>query len=513
MRRTVQEMLRRRMPQVLGIYLAAGWGLLEFSDWAATRFNIEAPVVGLVLVSLLAFLVPVLWIAWRLADNDLGPHEVIAPPRSVAVLPFVSVGDDPEAELLGFGIADQILSDLTRIGDLKVVARTSSFAYRGVSDDVRKIGRKLGARAILEGSVQRSGNRLRVTTQLVSAQNGYHLWSDSYDRTMEDLFAIEDEIAANVARVLNAVLREYERRAITKVPTREVHAMEFYLRGRRFLFQTRRRSLEFAREMFQRAIDEDPDFALAYAGIADVAALLGMYFPKAHADLEEARRAAERALELDPELAEAHAALGAVLFVAGDIPGAERAFLRAVDLDPRLFEARYFHARACFQEGRFEEAATLYRQAAEVREDYASSFFLAQSLEALGREAESRAAYEEALSVAERHMDLNPDDSRAATMRAVALSRLGRVDEGLDWADRALAMDPGDAGVRYNAACLFSVAGRTDRAIECLEEAVEVGFGNPDWLARDPDLDNLRDDPRFQALMSGTDKGTGHPAT
>jgi adenylate cyclase len=110
-------------------------------------------------------------------------------------------------------------------------------------------------------------------------------------------------------------------------------------------------------------------------------------------------------------------------------------------------------------------------------------------------------------------MDLNPDDSRAATMRAVALSRLGRVDEGLDWADRALAMDPGDAGVRYNAACLFSVAGRTDRAIECLEEAVEVGFGNPDWLARDPDLDNLRDDPRFQALMSGTDKGTGHPAT
>ncbi|UCC24652.1 MAG: tetratricopeptide repeat protein [Gemmatimonadales bacterium] len=513
MRSTVHEMLRRRMPQVLGIYLAAGWGLLEFSDWAVNRFQIQTNVVGLVLLSLAAFLIPVLWIAWRVAGDVKEPLEVEAPPRSVAVLPFVSVGDDPEAELLGFGIADQILSDLTRIGDLRVVARTSSFAYRGVSEDVRKIGRKLGARAILEGSVQRSGNRLRVTTQLVSAQNGYHLWSESYDRAVEDLFAIEDEIAANVARVLNAVLREHERRAITKVPTRHVEAMEFYLRGRRFLFQTRRRSLEFAREMFQRAIDVDPDFAQAYAGIADVAALLGMYFPAARANLDEGLEAAERALSLDPELAEAHAAMGAVHFVSGRIPAAERAFERAAELDPRLFEARYFHARACFQEGRFQQAAKLYREATEVREDYASSFFLAQSLEAMGEEEEAREAYQEAVRVVERYMDLNPDDPRAATMRAVALSRVGRTEEGLHWAERALSLDPADAGVRYNAACLFSVAGRTDRALECLEEAVEVGFGNPDWLARDPDLDNIRDEPQFQALMSRMQGQVDAPAT
>lgn len=506
MRHRFEELVRRRIPHVLGVYLAGAWGLLEFTDWAVTRFALQAPLISLLLLGLMALLPPVLWMAWRWGGAGEAPPAVVAPPRSVAVLPFVSPAGDAEAELLGFGIADQLLTDLTRIGDLQVVSRTSSFAFRDATADVRTIGRRLGARSILEGAVQRAGNRLRVSTQLVDARNGYQLWSESYDRTVEDLFQIEDEIAANVARVLNAVLREHERRAITKVPTRRVPAMEFYIRGRRFLFQTRRNSLEFAREMFQRAIQADPDFALAYAGIADVAALLAMYFPAARADLEEARRAAERALELDPELAEAHAALGAVLFVSQRIPESGEAFRRAVALDPQLFEGYYFHARACFQVGRFEEAAELYRRANEVREDYASTFFRAQSLEALGRKEEASTAYQEALEVAERHLDLNPDDSRAATMRAVSLCRLGRQEEGLAWAERALVLDPQDAGVRYNAACLFAMAGRRERALECLERALSEGFGNREWLARDPDLDPLRDDPRFQALMEGEGK-------
>ena len=501
MRRAIDQLLRRRIPQVLGIYLAAGWGLLEFTDWAVARFSVQAPLVGLVFAALLVGLGPTLWMTWRLGGEGLGPPPTKAPPRSVAVLPFEAVGGDPKADLLGFGIADQIVSDLARVGDLKVVARTSSFAYKGVHDDVRKIGRRLGARSVLAGSVQRAGNRLRVTTQLVDAEDGYHLWSERYDRTLDDLFEIEDGIAQNVARVLDAVLREHERRAMTKIPTQEIRAFEFYLRGRRFLFQTRRRSLEFAREMFQRAIDVDSKFALAYAGLADVAALLAMYYPAAKADLDEALQASNRALVLDPELAEAHAAHGAVLFVAGRLAEAEESFGRAVELDPRLFEAHYFHARACFQAGRFEEAARLYRKANHVREDYSSAFFIGQSLEALGRHEEARSAYHEALEVAERHLDLNPDDPRAATMRAVSLCRVGREEEGLEWAERALALDPDDAGVRYNVACLFSVAGRLERALDCLEEALAMGFGNRDWLKRDPDLANLREHPRFQALL------------
>lgn len=502
MGRLVGELLDRRVLHVVGVYLATAWAAIEFSAWAEGRYQLQVPVVSITFTALVVFLVPAALAAWRLGARQPPRRRSRAPPRSLAVLPFESMGTDGEAELFGFGLADRLVTDLARIRDLQVVARSSSFARRDTPEDVRDVGRRLGARAILEGCVHLADDRIRVTTQLVNAENGYHLWSERFDRPIDDLFAIEDEIAESVARAMNVVLGERERQAISKVPTRHIEALEFYVRGRRHLFQTRRRSLLFAREMFERAIEVDAAFGLAYAGLADVAALLAMYFPATTPDLAEAREAAAKALDLDPDQAEAHAALGAVLFVSGEVGAAEDAFRRAVDLDPRLFEAYYFHARACFQTGRFDEAADLYRDALRVREDYASAFFLAQSLEAVQRPAEAREAYRDALGVAERHLALNPDDARAATMRAVALCRLGRRKEGLAWAERALDLDPEDAGVRYNAACLYAVAGRPDRAIECLESAIAVGFGNPDWLARDPDLDALRDLPAFEELMT-----------
>lgn len=502
MGKSIAELLRRRIPQVVGIYLAAAWGLLEFTDWAVERFQLDAPLVTIMLGALALLLPIVVWGAWRFSEDAPVLYEHEAPPRSVAVLPFVTLGGDPEAGYLGYGLADQILNDLTKIGDLRVVARTSSFAYEGVNQDVRSIGRRLCVRAILEGSVQRLGSRLRVTTQLVNVEDGYHLWSERYDRTMEDVFAIEDDIARQVARALDVVLRDEESAALAKVPTEVVGAYEFYLRGRQFLGQWRRKSLQFARQMFEKAIEMDPGFALAYAAVGDVAAMLYTYYPSAEADLPGALRATERALALDPDLAEAHSAHGAVRSALGDLPAAEASFARAVALDPRLFEARYFHARACFQQGRLEEAVSLFRGAAAVREDYQAVFFAAQSLEGLGRHEESAEEYRRAEEVARRHMELNPDDPRAATMRAVSLCRLGRPEEGLQWAERALAIDPEDAGVRYNAACLFALAGRRDRALDCLEEAVGVGFGNRKWLEHDPDLDALRGDPRFERLMA-----------
>jgi tetratricopeptide (TPR) repeat protein len=263
-----------------------------------------------------------------------------------------------------------------------------------------------------------------------------------------------------------------------------------------------RRSLEDARDLYQRAVELDPDFALAHAGVAEAVAVIATYYPAARADLAAGRRASLRALELAPRLAEAHSAYGAVLFAEGRAVEAEAALRRAVDLDPRLYEARYILARALFQQGRFEEAAALFREAFRIRADTQAAFFSAQALEAQGRREAAADAYAEALEVAERHMELNPDDARAATMRAVALCRLGRVEEGLSWAEKALTIDADDAGVRYNAACLFSVAGRTERALDCLAEAVAVGFGNRAWLERDSDLDAVREEPRFAETMA-----------
>jgi TolB-like protein/Flp pilus assembly protein TadD len=499
----IRELFRRRVPQVLGVYLAAAWGLLEFTDWAVLHFSLERDPTPLVFGTLAVLLLPVLAAAWWLGGRDASPPKQEPGPRSVAVLPFAVVGDDPETEALGFGLADQILTDLSRVGDLQVAARTSSFAYGGTDMDVRTMGRRLGVRAVLEGSVQRMGDRLRVTMQLVNVEDGYHLWSQRYDRTMEDVFRIQDEVAQSVARVLHAILRASERRALRRPPTRDIGAYEAYLRGRGYLVEQHRRNLEYARQMFRRALELDPDFALAYTGLAEAIAVLCMYYPSvARTELDEADEASRRALELEPELAEAHAMRGAVRFLQGRLDEAERSFRRAEELDPRLADAWYLHGRMAFQEGRFLEAAELLRRAESEGGGVQAAFFTAQSLQAAGSD-DAPEAFAHAAQVARSHLELNPDHPRAATMAAVAFCRVGDEEEGLRWAERALVIDPDDAGVRYNVACLYAVAGRTERALECMEEARARGFGNREWLEKDPDLDSLRGHPRFQELLAG----------
>lgn len=269
------------------------------------------------------------------------------------------------------------------------------------------------------------------------------------------------------------------------------------------MHEARRKSLQYALEMFARALEIDSDYALAHASVAECCSLLHMFYPGTEDVLERADRASLKALELDPDLAEAHAARGFVLSHLKDLDVAVQEFERAIELDAKQFEARYFYARVCFQQGEFAKAARLFETAAAMREDYQARFFAAQSYAALDRDAEANQAYRRALQTAEQHLELNPDDPRAATMCAVSYCRLGKQERGLEWAERALAVDAEDAGVLYNVACLYSLEGQAERAMECLEEAVRCGFGNREWFERDPDLAALRGHPRFQALLSG----------
>lgn len=505
LRAFTREVVARRIPQVVGIYLAAGWGLLEFTDWAVRQFSLTSGLVTGV-VAVWALMLPgIVAAGWKFGSlpHGMRRRRLTPAPRSIAVLPFLNLSGSPEEEYLSDGVTDEIIGALAKVQSLKIVARTSSFAFKGEQEDIRRIGDALNVESVLEGSVQRSNGQLRVTTQLIDVATGYHLWSERYDRTMEDIFAIEDDIAESVARALKVLLHEKERRALSRSPTANLKAYEYYLRGRQFFFETRRRSLLFAQEMFRKAIESDPDYAPAHAGLADSIALLCTFYPGADVDLDEAERASSVALQIDPELAEAHSARGSYYLASGDLAEAEDEFRLAIEQDSQLFGPRYFYARACFQQGRFADAARLFEEAMAVRDDYAAAFFIAQSNEALGDFKVATEAYETALEVAERHMDLNPDDPRAATMRAVSLCRLGRSDEGLRWAREALAIDPEDAGVRYNVACLYALEGRTDDAIGCLEEAIRVGFGNREWLEHDPDIESLRNDPRFARLMAG----------
>jgi TolB-like protein/cytochrome c-type biogenesis protein CcmH/NrfG len=434
-------------------------------------------------------------------DVELAKRELSHQP-SIAVLPFVNLTTDQGQEYFCEGMAEEIINALTKVKGLRVASRPSAFLYKKRTKSILEIGRELQVETVLEGSVQKSGDRLRITVQLVDVSDGYHLWSERFDRETSDVFAIQDEIAGSVVRVLKIILSEDEKRAITIMQTPNIKAYDYYLRGRQFLHQSRRKSLQFARQMFARAIEADPNYALAYTGIAYCCSLLVHYYPHSgDAPVEEANVASLKALELDSGLAEAHAAHGFALWLMNQHDDAQEEFETAIKLDQQQFEARYFYARACFQRGKLIQALKLFEESCQVREDHEARFFAAQTYTALGRDEEAKTAYRQALRAAEKRLELHPDDARAVTMGAVSLCRMGQKVEGLEWAQRALTIDPEDAGVRYNVACLYALEEQKEKAIMSLEEAFRVGFANVEWVEKDPDLNSLHDDPRFQALL------------
>jgi serine/threonine protein kinase/tetratricopeptide (TPR) repeat protein len=431
------------------------------------------------------------------------PSSQAAAAKSIAVLPFVNMSADPENEYFTDGIAEEIINALTKVQALRVASRTSAFAFKGKNEDIGEIGRKLKVATVLEGSVRKAGRRLRVTAQLVNVADGYHLWSERYDRELEDVFAIQDEIAGNIVKALRVVLSDAEKRALVKAPTANVQAYEYYLRGRQFFHQFRRTGIQFARRMFERAIEVDPNYALAFAGVADACSFLYMYWDGSKSNLDSAETASRKALELDPELAEAHASRGFAFSLSRRYAEARQEFETAIGLNSKLYEAHYFYARACFQEGKLEEAVRHYEDAALVRpEDYQAQLLMTAPLKALGREEEVLKALRQGLQVIERHLELNPDDARALYLGAGALIQLGQPERGLEWTKRASAIDPEDSGVLYNVACNYAQLGQKEQALACLEKAIQNGFGHKEWLENDSDLDAVRGEPRFATLLT-----------
>ncbi len=422
---------------------------------------------------------------------------------SIAVLPFVDMSPGQDQGFFCEGIAEEILNALTKIRQLKVAARSSTFQYKTDPGDVRAIGRELGVRSILEGSVRKSGDRLRINAQLVNTADGYHLWSRTFDEDRRDVFVIQDEIAKSIAEALVATLTPQEQSAIRTTSSTHVDAYEFYLRGRHFFKRFSKVDIEFARQLFRQAIDIDAEFAPAWAGYADCFSFLVMYADPEPGYRNRAREASARALELDPMLAEAHASRGLAHLVCEEFESAESEFRQALALNPELFEAHYYFARTRFHQGRLEEAIELFKSAAAVDpSDYQSRCLRVRILHGMGREQEARAEAEEAVPVLEAHLQWNPDDTRAYHLGAGVLVMLGENERARRWLHRAIDIDPDDPVVLYNVACNLSILGDVDDAIEYLQQAVEHGTVSAAWMRHDEDLANLRGDLRYQELLN-----------
>jgi serine/threonine protein kinase/Tfp pilus assembly protein PilF len=425
------------------------------------------------------------------------------PEKSLAVLYFENLGGGQEDAFFCEGITDDIIIELSKIASLMVFSRAAVLAFRNKSVPAIEAGRKLGALYVLDGSVRRSGDRLRITTQLVETRTARSLWSERYDRQLEDVFAIQDEIAQSIARTLRVMLSEAERRVIAKVPTTDVEAYESYLRGRQYFRQFRRKSIEFARQMIARAIEIDPGYALAYAALADCYSYLYMFWEASEQNLQAADEASRRAVELDPELAEAYVARGVAISIGKRYEEADREFETAIRLNPRLFEAYYFCARGFYARGKLEQAVSWFERAIRARpEDYQAPILMASALAGLGRKAESDASFRNGLERAQKHLEIDPGDARAMYFSAIALCQLGESPEqSLEWAERALAMDSEEPQVLYNVGCVYALLGRADRAIECLATTIAHGGWWRTWMRNDPDLRSLESDPRFRALV------------
>ncbi len=437
-------------------------------------------------------------------EMDSGRAAVAAVPteKSLAVLYFENLSGVKDDEYFRDGMTEDIITELSKISQLHVFPRAEMLAYRDKPVTAPQVGQELSAAYVLSGSLRRAGNRLRITVQLVETRTRHSIWAERYDRQLEDVFAIQDELAQSIAKALKVMLTESEKRAIAKTPTADVRAYDFYLRGQQFFYHFRRRGYDFAKQMFSRAIEIDPRYARAYAGVSNCHSYLYMYWDATEENLRAAESASRKALELDPELAEAHVARGLAVSLNKQFDEAQKEFEAAIRLDPKNFDAYYFYARACFQQGNLELAAHLFEKASEISpDDYQAPSLLGMVLVGQGRKAEAQSAFGRALRAAERHLELHPDDARALYLGANALCQLGERERSLEWARLALAIDPDDAGILYNVACVYALQGKVEEAIDCLDKAMIHGFWYKRWAAHDSDLDNVRNHPRFKALM------------
>lgn len=422
---------------------------------------------------------------------------------TIAVLPFADMSPQRDQDYLCEGLAVELISALTHIDGLRVVSRTASFQFRAVGADVRAVGQQLGAGTLLEGSVRKMDDRLRVTVQLVEVATGYHRWSQRFDRTLDDVFAIQDEIAESVAASLRGgVLSRREKQALVR-PQTALEAYEYYLRGLQHLPRMTKPDLERSAELFARAMALDAHYGPAVAGLATVHATLYEWFGARDEDRVAAEQYSQRALDLAPDLAEAHVARGFALSQSRRYEDAAREFERAIAINPHLFDAHYYYARAAFAHGDIARSAELFRKAGDVRrEDYMSPMLEAQSLNMLGNHDEAHTVALEGIRRAERILALNPRDGRALSLGSGALYRVGQKARAVEWSERAIALYPDDVSSLLNGVCLRARLGQKDAALDLLERVVVRGWGKRDWIEHDPDYDSLRDDPRFQELFA-----------
>jgi TolB-like protein/Flp pilus assembly protein TadD len=419
--------------------------------------------------------------------------------KSVAVLYFENQSGGKEDEYFRDGMTEDIITELSKITQLQIFPRSEMLAFRDKSATAPQVGQQLGAAFVLEGTIRRSGNRLRITAQLVEIATRHSVWAERYDRQLEDVFAIQDEIARSIAQALRITLTPQEEKIISQKPTENTQAYDFYLRGRSY---TRRENMDYALQMFEQAIQLDKNFALAHAGIAYLCGLIYELREQNPEWISRGLVACDRAMTLAPDLPEVMVGRARLFYAQKKYDQSEMMARRAIERKPDADGSWNILGRALLSQSKFDEVVTLTERAIEANgDDYNTYVPYGVCLERLGRKRESENLRNRMNVVLRQQLELVPEDVRARILLASNLAALGEGDEAVRHLQTAVALRPNDGNTLYNAACTLGILQRKAEALETIKKAVKAGYGNLNWAARDSDLDCLHDDPEFCKLV------------
>jgi serine/threonine protein kinase/tetratricopeptide (TPR) repeat protein len=424
--------------------------------------------------------------------------------KAIAVLPFANMSNDAENEYFSDGLTEELILNLSRLKDIRVVSRTTSMQYKGTKKDIKTIGRELGARYMLEGSVRKFQDNIRITAQLIDVESDAQLWAEAFKGTLADVFDIQEKVSKQIVDALMVKLTPTEKVVLAKRSTDNPEAFDLNLRARNFLTRYTKNDINAAIQLFNRAIELDVRYPAAYAGLSESYASLYFFFDRSPLWLEKSIEAGLKALAYDPTLSEAYASLALAYFNQKSIDEAIKAGLRAIELDPNNHIAYWILGRIYHSTDRDRESVDLFKKTIMLNPDFYSAYGDLQNVyERLGEIDRWKEILQQSALMFPRYLSKHPEDARAHMFSAITLGTLERIADAKQEAAKALELNPTDPLMLYNATCFYSRLGDQPLAIKTLRNAIAAGYENFDWIKRDSDLANIRNEPEFIELMKG----------
>lgn len=442
--------------------------------------------------------------ALRDARHDVERSSAPSRKKAVVVLPFSNISPEKDSDYFSDGLTEEIIANLSRLKEIRVVPRTMSMQYKDTKKDIRTIGRELEVRHILAGSVRKFQQNLRISVELIDADNGDQLWAETYKGSLADVFDIQEQVSKQIVDALMVKLSPTEKVVLTKRSTLNPEAFDCHLRARNFLYRMSKKGFHFAIQLFQQAIALDPRYAEAYAGLAESYARLYQLFERKQQWLDLAMETSLKALMYNPTLAEAYSALGLAYFHKNMYDEAVTSSRKAIELDPNNYISYWILGRIYLSTDHDAEALEVFERVLQLNPEFYSVYNdLRIVYDRLGNTGKSEEILGLSLGVYARYLSQHPDDARGHIFYATDLAHVGRHDEAKVEAQKALELSPDDPLMFYNGACFYSQIGEKALAVEALRNAFAAGYADYEWAKRDTDLDPIRDEPGYVEAMRG----------